>query len=66
MAANLEEKTQVNAEGTDVGAGFAADPEDGQMAVVVKLDEFALVDGTDTELAFNGRDEWRTLEESAG
>ncbi|RUS17712.1 hypothetical protein BC937DRAFT_89591 [Endogone sp. FLAS-F59071] len=56
----------MNAEGTDVGAGFAANPEDGQVAVIIKLEEFTLMNGTDAELAFNGGDERRTLEESAG
>lgn len=46
-------------------AGLARDPENTQVAVVVELNELALVDGTDTELALDGRDQRRTLEERA-
>lgn len=63
MGTNTEQKTQVNAESTDVGTGLAADPEDTEVAVVVKLVELALVDGTDTELALDGRNQRRALEE---
>jgi len=46
------------------GTSLAADPEDTEVAVVVELDDLALVDGTDTQLALDGRDQGRTLEES--
>lgn len=36
------------------------------MSVVVKLEEFRFVDGSDSELSLDGRDERWTLEESAG
>ena len=64
VGADAEKETQVHAEGTDVGAGFAADPEDTQVAVIIKLDELALVDGTDTKLALDGRNQGRALEQS--
>lgn len=63
MSANSEEETQVDAESTDVGTGFARDPEDAEVTVVVELDELGLVDGTDTELTLDSRDQGRTLEE---
>lgn len=66
VSANTEQKTQVDTEGTDVGTSLTADPEDTEVAVIVKLVEVALVDGTDTELTLNGRDQGRTLEESTG
>lgn len=66
VAADTEEETQVDAQGTDVGTGLAADPEDTQVAVVVELDELALVDGSDTELALDGGDQGRALEEGTG
>jgi hypothetical protein len=66
VGTNTEEKTKVHAEGTDVGSGFAADPEDTELPLVVKLVEVALVDGTDTKLTLDGRDQRRTLEKRTG
>ena len=53
----------MHAEGPDVGTSLTADPEDTKVTVVVKLDELALVDGTDTQLALDGRNERRALEQ---
>lgn len=64
VSTNTEQKTQVDAESTDVGTGLAADPEDTELPLIVELVELALVDGTDTELALDGGDERGTLEES--
>lgn len=66
VAADTQQQTQVDAEGTDVGTSLAADPEDTEVAVVVKLDELALVDGSDTELALDGGDQGRALEQGTG
>lgn len=66
VSANAEKKTQVHTEGTDVGTGLAADPEDAQMTIVVELDKLALVDGSDTQLTFDSGDQRRTLEQSTG
>jgi hypothetical protein len=66
VGADTEEETQVDTEGTDVGTGLARDPEDAEVAVVVELDELGLVNGTDTELTLDGRDQGRTLEQSTG
>lgn len=66
VGTNTEQKTQVDAESTDVGTSLAADPEDTELPLIVELVELALVDGTDTELALDGRDERGTLEESTG
>lgn len=66
VGAHAEQQTQVHAQGTDVGAGLARDPEDAEVAVVVELDQLALVDGTDAQLALDGRDEGRALEQRAG
>ena len=66
VASDAEQQAEVDAEGTDVGSGLARDPEDGEVAVVVELDELALVDGAHAELALDGRDERRALEERSG
>jgi len=66
VGTDTEKKTKMDAESTDVGSGFAANPEDTELPLVVKLVELALVDGTDAELTLNGRDERGTLEESTG
>lgn len=56
----------MDAEGSDVGTGLAGDPEDTEVAVVIELDDLGLVDGTDTELTLDGRDQGRALEQSTG
>ena len=66
VGADTEKETQVNAEGTDIGTGLARNPEDTEVTVVVELDELRLVDRADTELALDGRDQGRSLEESTG
>lgn len=66
VGANTEEKTQVHAEGTDIGTSLAADPEHTELPLIVELIELRLVDGTDTELTLDGGDERGALEERAG
>lgn len=66
MGTDTEQQTQVHAQGSNVGTSLAADPEDAEVAVIVELDELALVDGTDTELTLDGGDQGRTLEEGTG
>jgi hypothetical protein len=56
----------MDTQSSNVGTGFAADPENGEMPVVVELVQLALVDSSDTELSFDGGDERRSLEESSG
>lgn len=63
VGTDTEQKTQVNAQSTDVGTSLAADPEDTKLPLIVELVELALVDGTNTELALDGGDERGTLEE---
>lgn len=48
---------------SNVRSSFARDPEDGEMTVVVEFDEVALVDGSDSQLSLDGRNEGRSLEE---
>lgn len=64
VGTDTEQQTQVHAQGTDISTSLAADPENTEVAVVVELDELALVDGSDAELALDGRDQGRTLEQS--
>lgn len=66
MPSHSQQESEVNAERPDVGSRLARDPEDGEVTVVVELDELALVDGSDPELALDGGDERGTLEEGAG
>lgn len=64
VSTDTKEKTQVHAKSTDIGTSLTADPEDTEVALIVKLDELALVDSSDTELTLDGRDQRRTLEQS--
>jgi hypothetical protein len=66
VGADTEQETQVNAESTDVGTSFAADPENTKLPLIVEFVELALVDGTDTELTLDSGDKRGTLEERTG
>jgi hypothetical protein len=65
VAARAEQQAEVHAERADVGARLARDPENGKVALRVELHEPRLVDGADAQLALDGRDERRPLEERA-
>lgn len=66
MGAHAEQQAEMHAQRPDVGARLAADPENAEVAIVVELDELALVDAPDTQLALDSRDQRRPLEQSAG
>jgi len=66
VTSNSQQQSQVNTKSSNVGTGFTADPEDSEVTVIVEFDELTVVDGTDTKLTFDGRDERRSLEESSG
>lgn len=65
MGTNTQQKTQVHTQSSNVGTSLAAHPEDTQVAVIVKLNQLALVDGSDTELTLDGRNQRRALEQGA-
>lgn len=64
VSADTQQETKVDTECTDVGTSLARDPEDTKLSLVVELVKLALVDGSDTELSLNSRDERGALEES--
>jgi hypothetical protein len=64
VSTDTQQETKVDTECTDVGTSLARNPEDTELSLIVELVEVALVDGSDTELSLDGRDERRTLEES--
>lgn len=55
----------MNAERPDISSRFTANPEDSQVTIIVEFVKLALVDGTDTELSLDRRNQWRPLEESS-
>lgn len=65
VSAYTEQQTEVHAKRTDVGSCLTANPKYTKLPFIVKLAQLALVDGSDTELALDGRNEGRTLEESS-
>ena len=65
MGTTTEEIADMYTEGTDVGASFAADPENTHIAVFVVLNQLCLVDRPDSELLLDGRDQGRSLEAGA-
>jgi hypothetical protein len=66
VGTNTQQKTQVHAQSSNIGTSLAAHPEDTQVAVIVKLNQLALVDGSDTQLSLDGRDQRRALEQGTG
>ncbi len=56
----------MNAQRSDVRTGLARDPEYDEVALGIKLNEFALVNGADAQLALNGGDERRALKQGSG
>ena len=65
VRADTKHQPEVHAQSSNIGARLAADPEDTQVAVIVELDELDLVHRPDAELALDGRDERRPLEQRA-
>lgn len=63
MGTNAEQETEMHAEGTDVSSGLAADPENTELSLIVELVQLALVDGSDTELTLDSRNQRWSLEE---
>jgi hypothetical protein len=53
VCANTEKKTEVDAECTDIGTSFTADPEHTKVPLIVELIEFALMDCSDPKLALD-------------
>jgi hypothetical protein len=66
VTANTQEETQVDTESSDVCTSFARDPENSQLPVVVEFQQLALVNGSDTQLSLDSRDERGSLEKGAG
>lgn len=66
VCSHAKQQPHMHAERSDVCASLAADPEDAEVAVVVELDELGLVDGSDTKLSLDGRNQGRALEQGAG
>lgn len=66
MGADTEQQTQVHTQGSDIGTSLAAHPEHTQVAVIVKLNQLALVDGSDTQLSLDGGNQRRALEKGTG
>lgn len=54
------------AQHTDVRASLAADPERSELPLAIEFENLAVVDGADAELALDGGDEGRTLEDGGG
>ncbi len=56
----------VNAKGSHVGAGLTRDPEDAHVSFLIVVEELALVDGANTELLLDSRNQRRSLEDWPG
>ena len=61
MGAHAQQETQVHAHGPDIGPGLAGDPEHHQLALLVVLQQLAVIDGAHAQLALDRRDQWRPL-----
>jgi hypothetical protein len=63
VASSSQQQTKMHAQGTNISTGFAINPKHGQVAFGIELEQLALVDGSHTQSALDGRNEWRSLEE---
>ena len=63
---DTQQQPQVDTQRPDIRARLARHPKHGQIPLIVKLNQLALVDGPHTQLTLDGRDQGRSLEESAG
>ena len=61
VGAHAQQEAQVNAHGPDIGPGLAGDPEHHQLALLVVLQQLAVIDGAHAQLALDRRDQWRPL-----
>jgi hypothetical protein len=66
VGTDTKQQTQVHAQGSDIGTSLAAHPEDTQVAVIVKLNQLALVDGSNTKLSLDGGNQRWALEQGTG
>jgi hypothetical protein len=62
MCTASEDVADVNTKGSHVGTGFAGQPEDAHISLLVKVEELALVDGSHTEFLLDGGYQRRSLE----
>jgi hypothetical protein len=62
MGTTSEEITKMNTKGSNVSSSFAGNPEDGHVSLLIVLDEFALIDGSDSEFLLDSGDKWWSLE----
>ena len=63
VATNTKQKTEMHTQRTDVCASFTTDPENSEMAVIVKFEQLRLIDCTDAKLALDGRNQGRALKQ---
>lgn len=66
VTSDTQQQTEVDTERSDVRSRLARDVEHGESAGVVELDQRGRVDGSDSELSLDGRDEGGSLEEGTG
>lgn len=64
MPTDTQQQPEMNTQSSNVRPCFARDPEDGQMALIVKFNELAFVNCSDTKLSLDSRDQRRSLEQS--
>ena len=60
-----QQVTDMDAQSTDIGSSFAADPKDPHVTVFIVLNELGLINGSDTELLLDGGDQGWSLEAGA-
>jgi hypothetical protein len=53
----------MNAKSTNISTSFTADPKNGQMSFIIKFDQLGFVDGSNSQLSFDGGNQGRSLKE---
>jgi len=66
VGAAAEDVADVNAKGTNVGTSLAADPEDTHIALLIVVEQLALINSPHTEFLLDGGDQRGSLEHGAG
>ena len=53
MGTDTQKETDVDTHGSDIGSGFTTDPEDTQVLLRVKFNQFALVNGSNSKFSLD-------------
>ena len=65
VTSHTKDQANMNAEGSNIGAGLAGHPKDAEFALIIELEELDILDRADPQLSLDGRHNRRPLEHGA-